>query len=96
MKDSISSARRSDDQLLAIIDQTMDWAVSGRAGCVLGVSHSLRDALRAAFGHEAAGHHVFAVCRQPGDAIIVFREQMLRVAKADGMLPRALPWTEAA
>ncbi|MGD0429453.1 MAG: hypothetical protein ABSA58_00020 [Acetobacteraceae bacterium] len=96
MKDSISSARRSDDQLLAIIDQTMDWAVSGRAGCVLGVSHSLRDALRAAFGHEAAGHHVFAICQQPGDAIIVFREQMERVAAADASTRRGLLRDKAA
>jgi hypothetical protein len=83
MNDSISSARRSDDRLLAIIDQTTDWTVNGRAGCVLSKTHCLRDAIRAAFGHESAGLHVFALCQQPGDAIIVFREQIERIAAAE-------------
>jgi len=86
MQDLISSARRSDDHLLAIIDQTSDWTVNGRAGCVLGSSRSLRDALRSAFVLEAAGFHVFAICQQPRDAIIVFREQMGRVAEAKAFL----------
>jgi hypothetical protein len=96
MKDSISSARRNDDQLLAVIDQTMDWTVNGRTGCVLSTRHSLRDALRAAFGHEAASLHVFAICQQPGDAIIIFREQMERIAAAEAAVMRELLRHQAA
>ena len=83
MTNPISSARRSDDQLVAIIDQTADWTVNGRAGCILGASRSLRDALRTAFEYEAAGLHVFAICQQPGDTIIIFREQMGRIAASE-------------
>ena len=95
MSGYISSARCTDDQLLTIMDQTVDWTVNGRAGCVLGTSHSLRDALQAVFQYEAASHHVFAVCRQPGDAIIIFREQIERIAKMDGTPMRGLPHREA-
>jgi hypothetical protein len=96
MSGSISSARRNDDQLLAMMDQTADWTVNGRAGCVLGASHSLRDALQAVFRFEDASHHVFAVCRQPGDAIIVFREQIQRIAAADRMTVQPVRRDEAA
>jgi hypothetical protein len=96
MKNSVSSAWRSDHQLLGIIDQTADWAVNGRAACVLGTSHSLRGALRAAFDYEAAGLHVFAICQQPGDAIIIFREQMERVAAAGASMRRGLLSDKAA
>ena len=88
MNDHISSARRSDDQLLAILDQPADWTVNGRAGCVLGIAYTLRDAIRGVFEYEASGQHVFAVCRQPGSEIILFREQVERLAVAYGMTNR--------
>jgi 2-methylisocitrate lyase-like PEP mutase family enzyme len=88
MNDHISSARRGDDQLLAIMDQAAAWTVNGRAGCVLGTAYRLRDAIRRVFDYEASGQHVFAVCRQPGNEIILFREQVERVAAAVGMTHR--------
>jgi hypothetical protein len=95
MNEHISSARRSDDQLLAILDQPADWTVNGRAGCVLSVAYTLRDAIRGVFDHEASGKHVFAVCRQPGNEIILFREQVERVAVADGIITNRRGWPAA-
>jgi hypothetical protein len=86
MDDHIASSRRSDEQLLFTTDQTAEWTVNGRAGVTLGSRLSLREAIRAVFEHEALGHHVFAVCAQPDDAIIVFREQIVRVATQAGMM----------
>jgi hypothetical protein len=88
MGDDIASSRRTDDQLMFILDQTAEWTVNGRAGVALGLMQSLRDTLRAVFEYEAVGHHVFAVCKHPGDEIILFREQIQRVAEAEGMALR--------
>jgi hypothetical protein len=87
MDDGIASSRRSDDQLLFIMDQTADWTVNGRGGIALGMFRCLRDALRAVFRYELAGHHVLAVCSKPGEAIIIFREQMARVTSSGGIEP---------
>jgi hypothetical protein len=95
MNEHISSARRSDDQLLAILDQPADWTVNGRAGCVLSIAYTLRDAIRGVFDHEASGKHVFAVCRHPGNEIILFREQVERVAVADGIITNRRGWPAA-
>jgi hypothetical protein len=96
MDDHIAPSRRTDDQLLFMMDQTAEWTVNGRAGMVLGLRHSLREAIRAVFEHEAVAHHVFAVCAQPDDVIIIFREQMVRVAASDGMMTQELPRSQAA
>ena len=88
MNDHFSSARRVDEQLLTIMDHTAKWTVNGRAGCVLRTLPSLRDAIRAVFEHEATGQPVFAICRQPGDAVILFREQIARLANARHDRPR--------
>jgi hypothetical protein len=85
MNGHISAVRRVDEQLLTIMDQTAKWTVNGRAGCVLRTLPSLREAIRVVFGYEAAGQPVFAICRQPGDAIILFREQIARLAAADAI-----------
>jgi hypothetical protein len=92
MNEPISSARRGDDQLLAILDQPADWTVNGRAGCTLSIAYTLRDAIRSVFDHEANGKHVFAVCRQPGNEIILFREQVERVAVAEGIITNRRGW----
>jgi hypothetical protein len=72
------------------MDHRAEWVVNGRGGCMLGRLHSLRKSLGAAFGYEAAGLHVFAICQQPGDEIIVFREQMDRVAASAEIMARQM------
>jgi hypothetical protein len=93
---AIASSRRTDDQLRFMMDQTAEWTVNGRAGVALGSYGSLREALRAVFRYEADGVHVFAVCRHPRDDIVVFREQVGRLADADDGIGDALRRTEAA
>jgi hypothetical protein len=92
----IASSRRTDDQLLSMMDQTAEWTVNGRAGVPLGTFGSLREALRAVFRNEAEGLPVFALCRHPQDDIVVFREQMERLAEADGRIGPVLQRTAAA
>ncbi len=48
------------------------------------------------FGYEIVGVHVFAICSHPGDDIVVFREQVGRLADADGRFGRGLRQNEAA
>lgn len=78
----VTSSRRTDDQLLGMMDEPTDWTINGRGGVSLGSLHNLREALCAVFGYEALKWPVFAVCAQPGDAIIIFREQVARIAEA--------------
>ena len=85
----MASSRRTDDQLLFMMDQTTEWTVNGRAGMALGLFASLREALNAVFRFEADGIHVFAVCTHPRDDVVVFREQMGRLADADGRIGHA-------
>jgi hypothetical protein len=90
-----ASSRRTDEQLLFMIDQTAEWTVNGRAGAELALFGSLREALKAVFRYEADRIHVFAVCHR-GDDVVVFREQVERLADADGRIePEFLP-SEAA
>jgi hypothetical protein len=87
-KTAIASSRLTDDQLLFMMDQTAEWTVHGRAGVALGLFGSLREALNAVFCFEADDVHVFAVCRHPNDDVIVFREQVGRLADANGRIGR--------
>jgi hypothetical protein len=91
---AIASSRRTDDQLLFMMDQTAEWTVNGRAGAVLALFGSLRDALTAVFRFEADGVHVFAVCRHPHEEVVVFREQVGRVADSDGRIERIVQHTK--
>jgi hypothetical protein len=95
-ENAIASSRRTDDQLLFMMDQTAEWTVNGRAGVALGSFGNLREALKAVFRYEADGVHVFAVCCHPRDDIVVFREQMGRLADVDGRIEHVLQRTEAA
>ena len=87
---AIASSRRTDDHLLFIMDQTAEWTVHGRAGAVLGLCGSLREALKAVFQYEATGVHVFAISSHPRADVVVFREQAERVADADGRIERPM------
>lgn len=95
-ENAIASSRRTDDQLLFIMDQTAEWTVHGRAGVGLGLFWSLRGALTAVFRFEAGGVQVFAVCRHPRDDVVVFREQVARLADADGTIGHEVQQAEAA
>jgi 2-methylisocitrate lyase-like PEP mutase family enzyme len=76
-----SSSRRTDEQLEAILDETAHWVVNGRQGQALCATGSLHQALDRANQYASSGAVVTAVCRLPGDNIIVFAEQMKRLRR---------------
>ena len=73
--------RWTDEQLEAILFETADWIVAGRDGKALCATPSLRRALERAADFAASGAVVVALCRLPGDNIIVFEGQAERLRK---------------
>ena len=73
--------RWSDEQLEAILFETAIWTVNGRNGHVLCTVSSLRQALEKAANLAASGASVVALCRRPGDNIVVFEAQAERLRK---------------
>jgi hypothetical protein len=78
---SAPKSRRTDDELVAILDETADWTVNGRRGDVLGHAASLRLAIDRASEFALSGAVVIALCRLPSDNIIVFPAQAARLRK---------------
>ena len=72
---------RTDEELQIILFDTATWTVNGRNGQVLCAAPSLRRALDRAAGFAASGAIVVALCRLPGDNIIVFDAQAERLRK---------------
>jgi hypothetical protein len=73
------SARRDDDQLIAILDETGTWTIHGRAAEVLMAAASLRDAIERALVMAAAGQKVTAISRRLKEDILTFYGQMERL-----------------
>jgi hypothetical protein len=71
--------RKSDEQLEAILFETAVWTVNGRNGWVMCTAPSLRRALDRAADFAASGAVIVAICRTPGDNIIVFETQAKRL-----------------
>ena len=74
----------SDDRLEFILDETGNWTVNGIRGAVLCRAASLHVAIKAATELSAQGCKVIALVRGPDDSIVVFEEQMRRVADRIG------------
>jgi hypothetical protein len=80
-----SSSRRADEQLEAMLHDVGLWAVNGRQGEVLCSAPSLARAMARAEQYAASGAVVIAICRLPGNSIIVFAEQMARLRRNIGV-----------
>jgi hypothetical protein len=78
------SSLRTDEQLLAILDEAAEWSVNDKRGKVLYSAASLRDAVKEAMVYQAASQELIAICQQPGDAVIIFRAQINRLGKSIG------------
>jgi hypothetical protein len=70
---------RSDDRLLAILDDTADWSASGSTGEPLCFAQSLRCAFELAADFTKSGFIVVALRCAPFDSIIVFPAQIRRL-----------------
>jgi len=73
--------RRTDEQLEALLFEAAEWTVNGHGGKALCATPSLRRALERAADFAATGAVVVALCRLPGDDIIVFEGQAERLRK---------------
>jgi hypothetical protein len=86
-----TSSRKADDHLETILDEATHWTVNGRQGQVLCSAASLRLAIDRAAQYTSSGAVVTAICRQPGDNIIVFAEQMARLRQTIAVRRMASP-----
>jgi len=73
------STCRTDEQLHAILHETADWVIHGRAGFALGHAASLREVLDNFNKYGQSGATITAVCLLPNDNIFVFPSQIDRV-----------------
>jgi hypothetical protein len=71
--------RRTDEQLLGMMDEPGTWVVHGHNQQVFGVGSSLRHALDRATGYARSGAVVVAVARVPPNRIFVFHDQIIRL-----------------
>jgi hypothetical protein len=74
------STYRTDEQLDFLLDQTGDWVVNDADGFVVWPLGSLREAIATAQERMNAGELVRAVSRLSPDRIIVFGDQIERLA----------------
>jgi hypothetical protein len=99
-KDNESSSYRTDEQLQAILHDTANWVIHGRAGFALGHAASLHEALGKSSKVAQSGATLAAITRLPSDNIIIFPAQIDRLRKiVAGLEVPAIPdtlWSEAA
>ena len=73
------SSFRTDQQLIAILDETSDWTISTAGGDVLSVAASLRHAIQKIGNSQRAYVGMASVARSPLGDIIVFTRQVDRL-----------------
>lgn len=87
MSGQYAASYRTDEQLEVVLFETASWTINGRNGQVLWTAPSLQSALEKAANIAASGAVVVALCRLPGDNIIVFEAQAERLRKLDRAVP---------
>jgi hypothetical protein len=78
----VRATRRTDEQLIAMLDDVVACSVNDKRGKVLYRAAGLRDAIKEAMVYQAASNEAITVCQQPGDVVITFRAQIHRLAEA--------------
>jgi hypothetical protein len=69
---------RSDEQLLAMLDEPAEWIVNGIARKILATRVSLRDAITEARRLKSS-QHVMAVARRSNSRVVMFYAQVDRL-----------------
>jgi hypothetical protein len=77
---NLQSSWRTNDQLLAILDDTGNWVVNGQGGQILGVGASLRRAMDRVEAFAMSGAVVVALRRHTSD-IVVFPSQIQELGR---------------
>jgi hypothetical protein len=75
------SDRRSDDELMAMLDENAIWTVNGRQGRIHGLTMNLRDAIVRAAAFDGSRPALLELRRQPSDKIVVSAPQLHRLLK---------------
>jgi hypothetical protein len=75
------ASRRSDDQLMGLLDSAGSWSVNDQRGAPL-LCHAgtLREAVEVTMWYQIMKQDVGAVCWETRENIIVFRQQLRRLA----------------
>jgi hypothetical protein len=99
--DNHSSSYRTDEQLQAVLHETANWVIHGRAGFPLSYAESLDEAIEKSVGLAQSRAILAAISRLPMESIIVFSVQIDRLRKImAGLEVQSVKgreyWTEAA
>jgi hypothetical protein len=78
------TTRRTDAELITIIDENVAWSVRDEFGTVVEWAASLRGALAIVADVEREGRKIVALSQGQDDRIIVFRGQIERLRAAAG------------
>jgi hypothetical protein len=73
------SIRRTDDQLMEMLDQSGVWIVHGSGDRILGAAATLRRALDRADNQTLSGAVIVAIARVPPSRVFIFQDQILRL-----------------
>jgi len=79
--DVVQPNRRTDEQLVALLNEPSNWTVSGRNGAILCSASSLGNAIDRASEYARRGAVVIALCRLPFDNVVIFPAQIDRLRK---------------
>ena len=84
--------QRTDPQLVAMLDNLIEWAMRDENGKALAHTASLRDALTKASELEREGRRIVALTQQ-NERVVVYCGQMDRLIKTRGHSTPSRRWT---
>ena len=87
------SDRRTDEELIAMLDDHAIWTVNGRQGRIHGLTMSLRAAFQRAAAFDSSRPVLLELRRQPSDKVVVSAPQLYRLLQLGAGLE--LPETES-
>jgi hypothetical protein len=79
-----SADRRTDGELMAMLDERSTWTVNGRHGKIHYLALTLRAAIVRSAAFDSERPVVMELCRQPSDNVIVSAPQLHRLKKLVG------------
>jgi hypothetical protein len=94
MEEEEMSDRRTDEELLTMLDESAVWTLNGRLGRIYCLSMNLRDALDQAATIESSRPAVMELRRQPSDKIVISAPQLHRLKKIAAGLERPVSDTD--
>jgi hypothetical protein len=78
------STRRSEEELMAILDDPGRWTGHGPGGAVIFIADTLREAVDKAIVYLSTNQVVVALCLTNNGSVIIFQSQIERLVQAIG------------